>query len=108
MAEPTLRDLLLPSGGDEEGVERLAAEVQEMLARARLQREEASDPRAQLAALAPRWLGRMAAVAAIVALTALLWPARGDKGTSGTALDRWVLSGTAPEQDDPVLGALLR
>lgn len=109
MPEPSLRDALRSQEGrQQDGLERLASRLPAMLERARLLREEASDPRVQLALLAPRWLGRMAMVAAVVAVVSLLWPARAPSGTSSTTLDRWVISGSVGEDEDPVLGALLR
>jgi hypothetical protein len=81
-----------------------------MMARAAALRDEASDPRVQLALLAPRWLPRLAAVAALACAAALLWPSSRDgRSSAASSLDRFVLSGTAPQQpEDPVLGALLR
>lgn len=109
MPEASLRDVLRAGERDEqEGVSRLASRLPAMLQRARLLREEAADPRVQLALLAPRWLARMAAVAAIVAVVSLLWPSRASSITPSTALDRWVISGSAGEAEDPVLGALLQ
>ena len=95
-------------GDEEAAIERMVGDVPGMLRRARLLREETADPRVQVALLAPRWLGRMAAVAALVGALALLWPASSDQAAAGTSLDRWVVSGTAADEGDPVLGALLR
>ena len=101
--------MLKPSAEDRASVERLVPRVPGMLARAAALREEAADPRVQLALLAPRWLPRLAAVAALACAAALLWPSSGEgRNNPATSLDRFVVSGTAPQQDDPVLGALLR
>lgn len=102
--------MLEPTAEDRASVEALVARVPGMLARAAVLREQAADPRVQLALLAPRWLPRMAAVAALACIAALLWPSSRDgRNSAASSLDRFVLSGTAPQQqEDPVLGALLR
>jgi hypothetical protein len=108
MPDPSLRDALRSVRDDAEGLERLHARLPILLERARRAREEAADPRVQLAWLAPRWLGRMVAVAAVVTLAALLWPAATPRGASEASLDGWALSGSTAEDADPVLRALLR
>ena len=100
--------MLEPSREDHEAVERLAGRVPWMLARAAALREEAGDPRVQLATLAPRWLSGMAAVAVLATAAALLWPGSSARTTSGTSVDRFVVSGSASQDQDPVLRALLR
>ena len=96
--------MLEPTPQDHEAVERLATRVPWMLERAAALRREAADPRVQLAALAPRWLSGMAAVAALAMAAALLWPAR---TPARSGVDGWVLSGSAPQSDDPVVRALM-
>jgi hypothetical protein len=101
--------MLEPSQEDRAAVERLAGRVPWMLARAAALRKEAADPRVQLAVLAPRWLSAMAAVAAIVTLAALLRPSQAPKSASAAAaVDGWVMSGSVPQDDDPVLRELMR
>lgn len=100
--------MLEPSPEDHAAVERLAGRVPWMLARAAALRTEAADPRVQLAALAPRWLSAMAAVAALVTAAALLWPASTRSSTSGVSVDGFVVSGSASQDEDPVLRALMR
>ncbi|HEX5042786.1 MAG TPA: hypothetical protein VFV75_07755 [Candidatus Polarisedimenticolaceae bacterium] len=95
--------MLEPTVQDHEGMERLTGRVPWMLARAAALREAAADPRVQLAALAPRWLTAMAAVAALVTAAALLLPTH----PTGVGVEAWVVSGSAPQSDDPVLRALM-
>ena len=99
--------MLEPTPQDHEAVERLAARVPWMLEQAGALRREAADPRVQLAALAPRWLAGLAAVAALAMATALLWPAATPTHTMRSGVDGWVLSGSAPQSDDPVVQALM-
>ncbi|HET9300526.1 MAG TPA: hypothetical protein VFO11_11325 [Candidatus Polarisedimenticolaceae bacterium] len=96
--------MLDPTPQDHEAVARLATRVPWMLQRAAALREAAADPRVQLAALAPRWLAGMAAVAALAITAALLWPA---STPTSNGVDGWVLSGSAPQSDDPVVRALM-
>lgn len=96
--------MLEPTPHDHEAVERLAARVPWMLERAVALRREAADPRVQLAALAPRWLTAMAAVAVLAMAAALLAPAT---TPTSSGVDGWVLSGAAPQTDDPVVRALM-
>jgi hypothetical protein len=100
--------MLEPTPQDHEAVERLTARVPWMLARAAVLRREAADPRVQLAAVAPRWLTAMAAVAALVTAAALLLPASSSsKSAAGAGIEGWMVSGSAPQGDDPVLRALM-
>jgi hypothetical protein len=94
-----------PTAQDHRSVERLAARVPWMLERAAALRREAADPRVQLAALAPRYLSGMAAVAALAIAAALLWPV---PTPASSGVDGWVVSGSAPQSNDPVLQALTR
>ena len=100
--------MLEPSQEDHAAVERLAGRVPWMLARAAALRAEAADPRVQLAALAPRWLSGMAAVAALLTAAALLWPQATTPTASSTSVDGYVLSGSVSQDQDPVLRALTR
>jgi len=100
--------MLEPTREDHEAMERLAARVPWMLERVAAARRESEDPRVQLAALAPRWLSGMAAVAALVTAAALLWPASAQNGGAGSGIDSFVVSGSASQDQDPVLRALTR
>jgi len=100
--------MLEPSQEDHAALERLAGRVPWMLERAAALRNEATDPRVQLAALAPRWLTGMAAVAVLVTAAAVLWPSAKQQATSGSSVDRFVVSGSASQDQDPVSRALLR
>ena len=97
--------MLEPTPADHAAAERLAARVPAMLARAAALRKEVADPLVQLTALAPRWLSGMAAVAVLVTAAALFWPAPVQPATS---LEGFVVSGSAAQDEDPVIRALTR
>lgn len=100
--------MLEPRPQDHDAVERLAARVPWMLERAAALRREAADPRVQLAALAPRWLSGMAAVAALVTVAAVLWPSASQTGTTSGSVESYVVTGSASQDRDPVLRAIMR
>ena len=97
--------MLEPTPDDRAITERLVSRVPSMLARAAVLRGEAADPLVQLAALAPRWLSGMTAVAVLVTAAALFWPS---PTQPATGLEGFVVSGSAAQDDDPVLRALTR
>ena len=111
--------LLKASLRREPAIEPLIEAVPSMLAEAQRRRRAAAAPAARVGMAARFWLPRLAAVTALLVLTALLWPrgaslrtpaGSGDSVVAESAsLESWLVTGRTPSSlSDPVLDALVR
>src|SRR5436190_16491392 len=98
--DPRVRAALARAcSAEEPRLDRLVAAVPAMMAESHRRRRLARTPSSLISLAAGSWLPRMAAAAALLVATAVLWPSRTAREPvaatpdSQTALDSWVVAG---------------